>query len=56
MWQTSTGELERRYKEAEPTLNTALIQPQAVSVYEDIIGLMEQFKKSGLADLGVSPL
>lgn len=45
-----------KVKEAEPRLNTALIQPQAASVYEDIIGLMDQFKKSGLMDLGVSPL
>lgn len=43
-------------KEAEPTLNTALIQPQAATVYEDIIALMDQFKRSGLVDLGVSPL
>ena len=43
-------------KQAEPTLNTALIQPQAASVYEDIIALMDQFKKSGVGDLGVAPL
>lgn len=43
-------------KTAEPALRTALIQPLASSVYEDIIELMDQFKKSGLIDLGVSPL
>ncbi|HVK60545.1 MAG TPA: biopolymer transporter ExbD [Bdellovibrionales bacterium] len=43
-------------KAREPSLTTALIQPQAVSVYEDIIDLMDQFKKAGLADLGVAPL
>lgn len=43
-------------KQLEPALNTALIQPQAASVYEDIIDLMDQFKKSGVIDLGVSPL
>jgi biopolymer transport protein ExbD len=43
-------------KSAEPTLNTALIQPTAASVYEDIISLMDGFKKSGVTDLGVSPL
>lgn len=43
-------------KTLEPELNTALIQPQAASVYEDIIGLMDQFRKSGVIDLGVSPL
>ena len=43
-------------KTTEPLLNTALIQPTAASVYEDIIGLMDGFKKSGVTDLGVSPL
>ena len=43
-------------KTLEPALNTALIQPQAASIYEDIIDLMDQFKKSGIADLGVAPL
>ena len=45
-----------KIKQAEPALTTALIQPQAASVYEDIIALMDQFKKSGVGDLGVSPL
>ncbi len=40
----------------EPNLRTALIQPQAQSSYEDIIGLMDEFKKKGLVDLGVAPL
>jgi biopolymer transport protein TolR len=43
-------------KTVEPLLVTALIQPQAASVYEDIIELMDQFRKQGLSDLGVSPL
>ena len=43
-------------KAQEPLMNTALIQPQAAAVYEDIIDLMDQFKKSGVIDLGVSPL
>ena len=43
-------------KTTEPALNTALIQPQAASLYEDIIELMDQFKKSGVIDLGVAPL
>jgi biopolymer transport protein ExbD len=43
-------------KTFEPNLRTALIQPQAQSVYEDMIALMDQFKKQGLIDLGVSPL
>ncbi|MES2856700.1 MAG: biopolymer transporter ExbD [Bdellovibrionota bacterium] len=43
-------------KSKEPRLTMALIQPQAASVYEDIIGVMDQFKKAGLTDLGVAPL
>jgi biopolymer transport protein TolR len=37
-------------------LRTALLKPQANSAYEDIIGLMDQFKRKGLVDLGVVPL
>ncbi len=40
----------------DPELKTALIQPQAQSSYEEIIGLMDEFKKQGLTDLGVAPL
>jgi biopolymer transport protein TolR len=40
----------------DPGLKTALIQPQAKSSYEDIIALMDEFKKRGLTDLGVAPL
>jgi biopolymer transport protein ExbD len=40
----------------EPNLKTALIQPQAQSSYEEIIALMDEFKKKGLIDLGVAPL
>lgn len=43
-------------KTLEPELRTALIQPQAASLYEDMIALMDNFKKQGLVDLGVSPL
>lgn len=43
-------------KNLEPELRTALIQPQAASIYEDMIALMDNFKKQGLVDLGVSPL
>jgi biopolymer transport protein TolR len=43
-------------KSAEPRLTTALIQPQAASVYEDLIDVMDQFKRAGVIDLGVSPL
>lgn len=40
----------------DPGLKTALIQPRAKSSYEDIIALMDEFKKNGLTDLGVAPL
>ncbi len=43
-------------KNLEPELRTALIQPKAQTVYEDIVGLMDQFRKSGMIDLGVVPL
>ncbi|MCB9027413.1 MAG: biopolymer transporter ExbD [Bdellovibrionaceae bacterium] len=39
-----------------PNLQTALVKPNAETFYEDIIVLMDQFKKVGLVDLGVSPL
>ena len=40
----------------EPALTTALIRPQAASIYEDLIDLMDRFKKEGVINLGVSPL
>jgi biopolymer transport protein TolR len=40
----------------EPNLATALIQPEAQAVYENIIDLMDLFKAQGVIDLGVSPL
>lgn len=43
-------------RRSAPQLVTALIQPQAQSSYEDIIDLMDQFKKEGMVDLGVAPL
>ncbi len=49
------SQLEHMIK-VEPELKTALIQPRAQTPYEDIIDLMDQFKKSGLGDLGVVPL
>lgn len=50
-----TGVLQQ-LKSVEPTLRTALIQPKSQTSYEQIVDLMDQFKKSGLADLGISPL
>ena len=43
-------------KAQEPALKTVLIQPRLQSEYQDIIGLMDEFKKNGLTDLGVVPL
>jgi biopolymer transport protein TolR len=43
-------------KQVEPSLNTVLIQPRAQSEYDDIIALMDEFKKAGMNDLGVVPL
>lgn len=50
------AEIVGKIKETEPALVTALIQPQAASIYEDIVRVMDQVKKAGLIDLGVAPL
>ena len=50
------AEIVQEIKAQEPAMNTALLQPQAAAVYEDIIDVMDQFKKSGVIDLGVAPL
>ncbi len=46
----------KQARSQEPALTTALIRPQAASVYEDLIDLMDRFKKEGVINLGVSPL
>ena len=43
-------------KQVDPSLNTGLIQPTASTAYEEIIDVMDKLKKSGMTDLGVSPL
>lgn len=43
-------------KQVEPSLNTGLIQPTASTAYEEIIDVMDKLKKTGMTDLGVSPL
>ena len=43
-------------RKAIPKLNMALIQPRAKSEYEEVISLMDHFKKAGIEDLGVAPL
>lgn len=50
------AKLLEQMKGIEPSLRTALIHPKAQTAYEDIIDVMDQFKKAGLADLGVVPL
>jgi biopolymer transport protein TolR len=40
----------------DPQLTTALIQPTAGSVYEEIIDLMDKFRGVGVVSLGVQPL
>ncbi len=39
-----------------PNLKSAIIQPEAEIVYQDLIVVMDDLKKNGLVDLGVSPL
>lgn len=43
-------------RQVEPALNTGLIQPTASTAYEEIIDVMDKMKKTGMTDLGVSPL
>jgi biopolymer transport protein TolR len=43
-------------KTLDPLLSSVLIQPLAKSSYEDIIRVMDEFKRNGLSNLGVSPL
>lgn len=43
-------------KTLEPQLKTVLIQPLAQTSYQDLIVLMDEFKKLNLSDLGVVPL
>lgn len=50
------GKIIAQAKNFEPGLNTALIQPMAQTPYEEIIALMDEFKKTGLSDLGIAPL
>lgn len=45
-----------KLRSLEPSLATALIQPRRDSEYEEIIALMDEFKKAGVNDLGVVPL
>jgi biopolymer transport protein TolR len=46
----------KQLRQQDPAITTALIHPQAGTVYEDIIDMMDRFKKVGVINLGVSPL
>lgn len=39
-----------------PKLQTALVMPSKQTRYEDMIQVMDQFRKNGLKDIGISPL
>ena len=39
-----------------PGLKTALVMPSKQTRYEDMIKVMDQFRKRGLKDIGISPL
>jgi biopolymer transport protein TolR len=39
-----------------PEVKTALIMPSKVTAYDDIVHVMDSFKKSGVRDIGISPL
>jgi biopolymer transport protein ExbD len=43
-------------KEAVPEINTALVMPKKQSSYEQIIRVMDLFKKAEFKDVGVAPL
>lgn len=46
----------KQVRAEDPALTTALIQPLAGSLYEEIIDLMDKFRQVGVVSLGVSPL
>lgn len=39
-----------------PELNTALLQPNGETAYEELVALMDTFRSEGFSDLGVTPL
>lgn len=49
-------EMIKSVKTSEPAVRQALLQPQAGTVYEDMVTVMDSFKKNGLVDIGVTPL
>lgn len=53
---TDLSQAVQQLKTLDPNLKMVLIQPKPANDYEDIIDVMDQFKKDGLTDLGVVPL
>ena len=45
-----------RLSERYPEIKTALILPGKRTTYEQMIKMMDQFKKSGLTEIGIAPL
>lgn len=43
-------------KELAPELKTALVMPAANTAYEDLIKILDQFRKVEISDIGVTPL
>lgn len=53
---TQFESLIQELKTQDPAITTALIQPKAISALEEIVELMDRFRKLGVINLGVSPL
>jgi biopolymer transport protein ExbD len=53
---TDLSQAVQQLKTLDPSLKMVLIQPRPSNDYEEIIDVMDQFKKDGLTDLGVVPL
>ena len=54
-WKSVSAFIENIHREA-PEIKTALIMPHGASPYEDVVQLMDVFKKRGIRDIGISPL
>jgi biopolymer transport protein ExbD len=53
---TDLSQAVQQLRTLDPSLKMVLIQPRPSNDYEEIIDVMDQFKKDGLTDLGVVPL
>jgi biopolymer transport protein ExbD len=53
---TDLSQAVQQLRTLDPALKMVLIQPRPSNDYEEIIDVMDQFKKDGLTDLGVVPL